>query len=104
MSAQEHKLRQLEEATAKAQSILSEKKSKLASATESLEKSKAKLRSLDPEVQQTLQVNDTDFPELIDAKMIAQEEYDEALRRYEINQQYLTSFRKKCDGTRGCVV
>ena len=104
MSAQEQKLRQLEEATDKAQSILSEKKSKLTSATESLEKSKAKLRSLDPEAQQTLQVNDTDLPELIDAKMIAQEEYDEALRRYEINQQYLTSFRKKCDGTRGCVV
>ncbi len=104
MCTQEQKLRQLEEATVKAQSILSEKKSKLASASESLEKSKAKIKNLDLEVQQTLQVNDTDLPELIDAKMIARQEYDEALRRYEINQQYLASFRKKCDGTRGDVL
>ena len=104
MSTEEQKLRQLEEATVKAQSILSEKKSKLVSASESLEKSKAKLKNLDLEVQQTLQVNDTDLPELIDAKMIAQQDYDEALSRYKINQQYLASFRKKCDGTRGDVV
>ena len=101
MSTQEQKLRQLEEATVNAQSILSEKKSKLASASASLEKSKAKLKSLDLDVQQTLQINDTDLPELIDAKMIAQQEYDEALRRYEINQQYLASFKKKCDETMG---
>lgn len=102
MSTLEQKLRQLEEATVIAQSVLSEKKSVLASASEALEKSKSKLKSLDAEVQQTLQVNDTDLPELIDAKMIAQQEYDEALRRYEINQQYLALFRKKkCDEATG---
>ncbi|KAL3757907.1 hypothetical protein ACHAWU_002827 [Discostella pseudostelligera] len=101
MSTLEQKLRQLEEATTIAQSVLSEKESKLALASEALEKSKSKLKSLDAEVQQTLQVNDTDLPELIDAKMIAQQEYDEALRRYEVNQQYLALFRKKCDEATG---
>lgn len=101
MSTLEQKLLKLEEATAIAQSALSEKKNKLASALEALEKSKAKLKSLDPEVQQTLHVNDTDLPELIDAKMIAQQEHDVAEKRYEINQQYLASYRKKCDAMRG---
>ena len=96
MSTLEQKLRQLEEATVTSLSVLSDKKSKLASASDTLEKSKSKLRSLDAETQQTLQVNDTDLPELIEAKMIAQQEYDEALVRYENNQRYVTILRTKC--------
>ena len=102
MSTFEEKLAQLEEATSIAQSVLSEKGTNLASASRALENSKNKLKSLEPEVQQTLLVNDTDLPELIDAKMIAQHEYDEALRRCEMNQKYLALLREKCDGKGGC--
>ena len=95
MSALEQKLKQLEEATNASQSALTEKESKLTSASDALDKAKAKLKALSPEAQQTLQVNDTELPELISAKMLAQEEYDEAKKRYDTNQKYLLLFREK---------
>ena len=95
MSTLEQKLKQLEEATTASQKLLIDKESNLSSASDALAKSKAKLKSLSPEAQQTLQVNDTELPELIDAKMLAQSEYDEAKTRYETNQKYLLLFREK---------
>lgn len=95
MSNLEQKLQKLEEATTASQTNLLEKESKLKSASEALVKIKSELRSLDPEKQQTMQVNDTELPELISAKMLAQEEYDEAKKRHETNQKYLLLFREK---------
>lgn len=91
----EDKVKKLEEATAVAQSVLAEKQTKLTSATDALDNAKAKLKALSPEAQHLLQVNDTELPELISAKMLAQEEYDEAKKRYDTNQKYLILFREK---------
>lgn len=98
MSTLEQKLKQLEEATNASQNSLAEKESALSSASSTLDKAKAKLKALSPEAQQTLQVNDTELPELISAKMLAQEEYDEAKKRFETNQKYLLIFRAKVSG------
>ena len=94
-SGLEQKLKQLEEATAAARSVLLTKESELSSASDALAKAKTKLRSLDPESQRTLQVNDTELPELIGAEIIAREGYDTAKTRYETNQKYLSLFKDR---------
>lgn len=95
MSSLEQKVKQLEDATNAAQSYLAEKETKLSSATDALSEAKGKLKTLSPEAQQTLQVNDTELPELLSSKALAQEEYDEAKTRYEANQRYLLIFKAK---------
>ena len=95
MSSLEQKVKQLEDATNAAQSHLAEKETKLYSATDALSKAKEKLKALSPEAQQTLQVNDTELPELLSSKALAKEEYDEAKTRYEANQRYLLIFKAK---------
>ena len=92
----EQKIQQLEDATNSAQSDLTMKQSALTVASNELTKAKTKLKStLSPEAQQTIQVNDTELPELLSAKMIAQEEYDEAKKRYDTNQRYLLMLKEK---------
>ncbi len=91
----EQKLKQLEEATADAQSALLEKETKLTSASDALTKAKTKLRLLDMEAQRNLQVNDTELPELISAELAAMEERDAAMARYETNRKYLSLFGKE---------
>lgn len=92
----EQKIQQLEDATNSAQSDLTMKQSALTVASNALTKAKTKLKStLSPEAQQTIQVNDTELPELLSAKMIAQEEYDEAKKRYDTNQRYLLMMKEK---------
>lgn len=95
MSSMQEKLRQLEVATATSQSDLIEKESKLNAAVEALNAAKAKLKALSPEAQENLQVNDTELPELLEAKMIAQVEYDDAEKRYDTNQRYVEILREK---------
>lgn len=92
----EQKIQQLEDATNSAQSDLTMKQSALTLASNELNKAKTKLKAtLSPEAQQTIQVNDTELPELLSAKMIAQEEYDEAKKRYDTNQRYLLMMKEK---------
>ena len=92
----EQKIQQLEDATNSAQSDLTMKQSALTLASNELNKAKTKLKAtLSPEAQQTIQVNDTELPELLSAKMIAQEEYDEAKKRYDTNQRYLLMLKEK---------
>ena len=92
----EQKIQQLEDATNSAQSDLTMKQSALTVASNELNKAKTKLKAtLSPEAQQTIQVNDTELPELLSAKMIAQEEYDEAKKRYDTNQRYLLIMKEK---------
>ena len=95
MSSLEQKVKQLEDASNAAQSHLAEKETKLSSATDALSVAKEKLKALSPEAQQTLQVNDTELPELLSSKALAQEEYDEAKTRYEANQRYLLIIKAK---------
>ncbi|KAL3796378.1 hypothetical protein HJC23_004175 [Cyclotella cryptica] len=95
MASLHDKLHQLEEATATSHNLLLEKETKLAAASATLDAAKDKLRSLNPEAQADLQVNDTELPELLEAKMIAQGEYDEAKKRYETNQRYVAVLREK---------
>jgi len=92
---QESKVQKLEEATSVAQHAMQEAETKLATASAALDASKAKLRALDPFAQQSLQVNDTDLPELIGQRMAAQEEYLDAKQRFETNQRYLVAIRTK---------
>ncbi|KAL7550173.1 hypothetical protein ACHAWF_017052 [Thalassiosira exigua] len=91
----ERKLELLERATTAAETLLAEKERALSAATEALEGAKSKLKSLSPEAQESLQVNDTELPDLISSKILAQEEYDEAKKRVETNQRYLTIVREK---------
>ena len=92
----EQKIQQLEDATNSAQSDLTKKQSALTLASNELTKAKTKLKAtLSPEAQQTIQVNDTELPELLSAKMIAQEEYEEAKKRYDTNQRYLLIMKEK---------
>lgn len=95
MTTLQEKVQKLEEATSVAQHAMQEAEAKLASASAALDESKAKLRALDPAAQQTLQVNDTDLPELIGQRMAAQEEYLNAKQRFETNQRYLVAIRTK---------
>ena len=95
MASLQDKLRQLEEATATSQTAFHEAESNLKKATESLDVAKAKLKALSPEAQEALQVNDTELPELLEAKMTAQIEFDEAKKRYETNQRYVDLLKEK---------
>lgn len=95
MASLQDKLRQLEEATAAAQTELLEKESKLKSAAKALSAAEEKLKALSKEAQENLQVNDTELPELIEAKAIAQIEYDDAKKRLETNQRYVNLIREK---------
>ena len=95
MATLQEKVQKLDEATSVARHAMQEAETRLESATVALDECKAKLRSLDPAAQQTLQVNDTELPELIDKKMAAQEEYLGAKQRFETNQRYLIAIRTK---------
>ena len=95
----DEKLRQLEEATANAQSALLEKEAMLVLASEALNKAKTKLKSLDMEVQRNLQVNDTELPELMSAQLAAVEERDAAMARYETNRRYLSLLKDRIEST-----
>jgi hypothetical protein len=95
----DEKLRQLEEATANAQSALLEKEAMLVLASDALNKAKTKLKSLDMEVQRNLQVNDTELPELMSAQLAAVEERDAAMARYETNRRYLSLLKDRIEST-----
>ena len=95
MASLDDKLRQLEEATTASHSALLEKQSELHSKAEALDAAKVRLKALSPQAQENLEVNETELPELIEAKMAAQAEYDEAKCRCETNQKYLQLLKEK---------
>lgn len=98
MTSLQDKFRQLEEATVAAQNDLLEKESKLKKAAEALRGAEAKLKALSKEAQENLQVNDTELPELIEAKALAQIEYDDAKKRYDTNLRYAQMMQEKMWG------
>jgi hypothetical protein len=92
----EEKIKKLDEATTASQLSLLDAESKLAAASDALDAAKNKLKKLSPEAQQNLEFNDTELPDLISAKMLAESECDAARKRYETNEKYLTIMREKC--------
>lgn len=95
MASLQEKLQKLEDATNLSQAIFLDSQSKLEHATKALKEAEAKLRDLNPEAQQALQVNDTELPELLEAKYMAETECEGAKKRYETNQKYLVAFKAK---------
>ena len=91
----EEKIKKLDEATTASQLSLLDAESKLAAASDALEAAKNKLKQLTPEAQQNLEFNDTELPDLISAKMLAESEVDAARKRYETNEKYLMIMREK---------
>ena len=91
----EEKIKKLDEATTAAQLSLLDAESKLAAASDALESAKSRLKQLSPEAQQNIQFNDTELPDLISAKMAAELECENARKRYETNERYLTIMREK---------
>ena len=91
----EEKIKKLDEATTASQLSLLDAESKLAAASDALEAAKNKLKQLSPEAQQNLEFNDTELPDLISAKMLAESEVDAARKRYETNEKYLMIMREK---------
>jgi hypothetical protein len=96
----EEKIKRLDEATTASQLSMLEAESKLAAALDALEAAKSKLKQLSPEAQQNLEFNDTELPDLISAKMLAESECDAARKRYETNEKYLMIMRQKY--SKGC--
>ena len=91
----EEKIKKLDEATTAAQLALLDAESKLAAASDALEAAKSKLKQLSPEAQQNIEFNDTELPDLISAKMLAESECENARKRYETNEKYLMIIREK---------
>ncbi len=91
----EEKIKKLDEATTASQLALLDAESKLAAASNALEAAKSRLKQLSPEAQQNIQFNDTELPDLISAKIEAETECENARKRYETNEKYLTIIREK---------
>ena len=94
-SKMEEKIKKLDEATTASQLAMLDAESKLAAASDALEAAKSKLKQLSPEAQQNIEFNDTELPDLISAKMLAESECENARKRYETNEKYLMMFREK---------
>ena len=94
-SRMEEKIKKLDEATTASQLALLDAESKLAAASNALEAAKSRLKRLSPEAQQNIQFNDTELPDLISAKIEAETECENARKRYETNEKYLTIIREK---------
>jgi len=60
-----------------------------------LQEAKTKYKALPAEEQKVLQVNDTELPELIQAHILAKNQYETVSARYQTNQRYLNALKAK---------
>jgi hypothetical protein len=60
-----------------------------------LEEAKEKYRNLPQEEQESLQVNDTEIPELLETQTRAKNVYDTVEARFETNKRYLEAMKLK---------
>mmetsp|Transcript_20718 Transcript_20718/g.26746 ORF Transcript_20718/g.26746 Transcript_20718/m.26746 type:complete len:104 (-) Transcript_20718:12-323(-) len=60
-----------------------------------LSAAKELLQELNAKEQETIQINDTKLPELLELHALAQNRYDTAKARYETNQRYLQIYQAK---------
>ncbi|CAJ1945533.1 unnamed protein product [Cylindrotheca closterium] len=91
----EEKVAKLQAATDEAKAQIPVAKQALDMAQKQLADAKAKYQSLSPEKQATLQVNDTELPELIETELRAQNVYDTVLSKHATNERYLAAFKQK---------
>mmetsp|Transcript_28081 Transcript_28081/g.39534 ORF Transcript_28081/g.39534 Transcript_28081/m.39534 type:complete len:93 (-) Transcript_28081:67-345(-) len=85
----EAKIAKLKAATDDAESKMNEAQEALQEAAKRVAQVKDDLRALAPETQATLQINDTELPEALEAHAKAESEYDTCKARYDTNKRYL---------------
>lgn len=91
MSHLNDKIAKLQAATDEAQAQIELAKQSLDLATQQLATAKAKYKSLPQSEQDTLQVTDTELPELIETQLRARNVYDTVITRHATNLRYLTA-------------
>lgn len=91
----EDKLAKLQAATEEARAEAARLKAALELAENKVGIAKDRLRSLEPEAQETLQVTDTNLPELLGERELARERYETAKTRFETNVRYVRMLREK---------
>jgi chromosome segregation ATPase len=95
MSHISDKISKLEAATDEAQAQVEVARQALHLATQQAADAKAKYKSLPQEEQETLQVTDTELPELIETHLRAKNVYDTVVARHATNQRYLNALKQK---------
>lgn len=91
----EDKIAMLERATEDAELQVKVCRDAVEEADRSLREAKDLYRNLPSNQQETLQVSDTEIPELLETLVRAKNVYDTAQARYDTNQRYLTIMREK---------
>ena len=91
----EEKIAKLETATKEAEAQVNVAREALDVATQQLANCKAKYRNLPVSEQETLQVNDTELPELLETHIRAKTIYDTLLQKHATNQRYLNIMKQK---------
>jgi len=89
------KIAKLQAATDEASAQVTVAKEALDLATQQLAGCKEKYRNLPPSEQESLQVNDTELPELLETQIRAKNVYNTVVARHATNQKYLTAFKAK---------
>ena len=95
MSGLEEKIAKLQAATDEAKAQVDVAKQALDMAQQQLRDAKAKYKSFPPEEQATLQINDTELPELIETELRARNVYETVVAKHATNQRYLIAFQQK---------
>ena len=91
----DEKIAKLQAATDEAEQNLKVCADAVSLAETQLAQAKERLRNLPQEEQETLQVNDTELPELLENVVRAKNVYETVLTRYNTNKRYLEAFKAK---------
>mmetsp|Transcript_22669 Transcript_22669/g.32469 ORF Transcript_22669/g.32469 Transcript_22669/m.32469 type:complete len:120 (+) Transcript_22669:34-393(+) len=93
-SVETRKIARLQTATDEAQKKMAECEAALKDSEIRLRAAKDLLKQLDPDEQQRIQVQDTPLPRLLESHLVAQNNYQQALTRYNTNQRYLHALKE----------
>jgi hypothetical protein len=91
----EDKIAKLQAATLEAKANMEVCKEALELAEKGVASAKDKYRNLLKDEQETLQVNDTELPELLETHVRAKNVYETAQARFTTNKRYLEAFQQK---------
>jgi hypothetical protein len=91
------KISKLEDAAQEAHRQMKARQGDLEKATLELAQAKDNCRSLPQSEQETLQVNDTEIPEMLESHLRAKQEFEAAEARYDTNQRYLAMMKEKAN-------
>lgn len=95
MSSLREKIAKLQAATDEAEAQVQVATQALNMASQQLVDAKAKYKSLPQSEQETLQINDTELPELIETQMRAKNVYDTVEANNATNLRYLNAMKEK---------